>query len=177
MAQYVAFIRGVSPTNPAMSNKKLREVFVSLGFENVRTVLASGNILFKIRSSQMKTFETKIENALKTQLGIATIVIVRSEEQIQQMIKRDPFQGMTDVGSIRLNVTFLKNKPHTEMSFPYRSPEKTFTVLGICDGAVCSIVDLSGARTPDLMAWMEKEFGLEITTRRWNSVLKIHGSF
>ena len=175
--QYVAFFRGISPANPAMSNKKLMEVCSSFGFEKIWTVLSSGNVLFETRSSQAKTFETKIENALKKQLGLTTTVIIRSLQQIQQLVKRDPFQGMVDSGMIRLNVTFLKDKPHTDTSFPYQSSEKTFCVLGICDGAVCSIVDLAGARTPDLMIWLEKEFGSQITTRRWNTVLKILASF
>jgi hypothetical protein len=38
---------------------------------------------------------------------------------------------------------------------------------------VCSVVDLTGATTPDLMAWLEKRFGKAITTRTWKTVGRI----
>lgn len=80
---------------------------------------------------------------------------------------------MKDTPKSRLNITFLKKKPNSGILYPYRPADKTFTVLGIYDSAVCSIVDLSGARTPDLMNWHEKQFGREITTRTWRTVGRI----
>jgi hypothetical protein len=45
-------------------------------------------------------------------------------------------------------------------------------VVGMHGREVCCVVDLSGATTPDLMAWLEKQFGKEITTRTWKTVGK-----
>jgi acyl carrier protein len=41
------------------------------------------------------------------------------------------------------------------------------------DGAICSVIDLTSAKTPDLMLWLEKQFGKEITTRTWKTVERI----
>jgi hypothetical protein len=38
---------------------------------------------------------------------------------------------------------------------------------------VCSVVDLSGASSPDLMRVLDKTFGDEVTTRSWNTVERI----
>jgi hypothetical protein len=46
-------------------------------------------------------------------------------------------------------------------------------VLGIHDRIICSVVDLTRTKTPDLMRWLEKEFGREITTRTWRTVGRI----
>jgi hypothetical protein len=59
------------------------------------------------------------------------------------------------------------------MRFPYQVEEKGYTVLGMRGREVCSVVDLSGATTPDLMVWLEKEFGKAITTRTWKTVGRI----
>ncbi len=53
MVRYVALLRGMGPANPNMRGEKLRKVFEGLGFENVRTVLASGNVLFESRSRSL----------------------------------------------------------------------------------------------------------------------------
>jgi uncharacterized protein (DUF1697 family) len=46
MVKYVALLRGIAPTNPNMRNDKLRGVFEKLSFENVKTVISSGNVVF-----------------------------------------------------------------------------------------------------------------------------------
>jgi hypothetical protein len=40
-------------------------------------------------------------------------------------------------------------------------------------GAICSVIDLTGSKTPDLMVWLEKQFGKQITTRTWKTVGRI----
>jgi hypothetical protein len=42
--RYVALLRGIMPTNPNMKGEKLKAVFEGLGFSNVHTVIASGNV-------------------------------------------------------------------------------------------------------------------------------------
>ncbi|MGH2757636.1 MAG: DUF1697 domain-containing protein [Actinomycetota bacterium] len=54
MGRFVALLRGIGPLNPNMRNEKLREVFVGLGFENVRTVITTGNVLFDSPSSAIR---------------------------------------------------------------------------------------------------------------------------
>ena len=44
MPRYAALIRGVSPMNCSMP--KLKKAFEASGFGDVRTVLASGNVVF-----------------------------------------------------------------------------------------------------------------------------------
>ena len=47
MAKYVALLRGITPSNPKLRNEKLRNVFESLGYKNVVSVISSGNIIFE----------------------------------------------------------------------------------------------------------------------------------
>jgi uncharacterized protein (DUF1697 family) len=64
MQTYVALLRGITPTNPNMSNAKLRNVFESLGYSNVRSVISSGNILFDASALTPRDAEYSIEQAL-----------------------------------------------------------------------------------------------------------------
>jgi uncharacterized protein (DUF1697 family) len=50
---------------------------------------------------------------------------------------------------------------------------RDYTLLGMVDGAICSVIDLTSSQTPDLMLWLEKKFGKEITTRTWKTVERI----
>jgi len=92
---------------------------------------------------------------------------------LQELVDKNPFRGIEDTPKSRLNVTFLKNPPKAKLKFPYRAENKTYELLGLYDRAICSVIDLTGAKTPDLMSWLEKQFGKEITTRTWKTVGRI----
>jgi uncharacterized protein (DUF1697 family) len=173
MTRYVALLRGIAPTNPNMRNDKLRGVFENLGLENVKTVISSGNVIFESPSRSVKKLEETIEATLPEELGFKSTTIIRSQGQIQKLVDEDPFRGMTHSQTSSLNVTFLKKKRSTEIKFPHKIDNRDYELLGMYDGAICSVIDLTSAKTPDLMIWLEKQFGKEITTRTWKTVERI----
>lgn len=172
MTKYVVLLRGIGPMNPNMRNDKLRGVLEGLGFTNVQSVISTGNLIFE-SDTDHKTLEATIERAWPEQLGFTSMTIIRSRQDLQSFIDKNPFKGIEDAPNSRLNITFLKNKPITDLKFPYYNENKGYTVLGIEDQVVYTVIDLSGAKTPDLMAWLEKQFGKEITTRTWKTIHRI----
>lgn len=173
MAKYVALLRGIAPTNPNMRNDRLRSVFEKLGFENVKTVISSGNVIFESPSRSISALEESIERALPEELGFSSTTIIRSRGQIQKLVDQNPFQGMEHSQKTSLNVTFLKRKTKIDLKFPYPVDHRDYALLGMYDGAICSVIDLTSMKTPDLMIWLEKKFGKEITTRTWKTVERI----
>jgi len=173
MTRYVALLRGIAPTNPNMRNDKLRGVFENLGFSNVKTVISSGNVIFESPSRSVKKLEEIIETALPEQLGFTSTTIIRSQGQLQRLVDKNPFKGMEHSQTSSLNVTFLKKKRRTDIKFPHKIDHRDYELLGMYDGAICSVIDLTSAKTPDLMVWLEKKLGKEITTRTWKTVERI----
>ncbi len=173
MTKYAALLRGIGPSNPNMRNEKLRGVFEDIGFQNVQTVISSGNVLFESQSSNVNELEAIIEKTLPEQLGFTSTTIICSKEELEALVSKKPFKGLKDTPESKLNVTFLKDKPNTEIEFPYYAENNGYIVLGVYDRVICSVVDLTRTKTPDLMRWLEKEFGKEITTRTWKTVNRI----
>lgn len=171
--KYAALLRGIMPSNPNARNEKLRGVFQSLGFANVQTVISSGNVLFETHSKDAPALETTIEKALSAQLGIRGAAIIRSREQLQKFVEADPFRGFEDSVKFRRNVTFLKTAPRLKLKFPCAGYNQSCQLVAMHDRAICSVIDVTGAGTPELMSWLEKQFGKEITTRTWQTVEKI----
>ncbi|MGH2746893.1 MAG: DUF1697 domain-containing protein [Actinomycetota bacterium] len=171
--KYAALLRGIGPSNPNMRNEKLRGVFQKLGFHDVQTVISSGNVLFESPSKDTKALETAIEEAIQRQLGFTSTTIIRSHQQLRRLVGSNLFEGIEDSPTTRLNVTFQKEKRRTNLQFPYRAEKRGYTVVGTHGREVFSVVDLTGASTSDLMAWLEKQFGKTITTRTWKTVGRI----
>ena len=151
MTTYVALLRGIMPMNPNMKGEKLRRVFESLGFKRVATVIASGNVVFDSPSSDVSALEVKIEKALPAQLGFASTTIIRSEEELGRLIKKNPFKGVKDERPNYLIVTFFKDRKKE----------------------VCTVLDMRHEDTPKFMNKLEKEHSRAITTRTWKTVGRI----
>ncbi len=160
-----------------MRNENLRAVFMRLGFANVRTVINSGNVLFETNTRNVHALEDAVEKALPEQLGFTSTVIVRSRKELQALADKNPFQGYRDTPKSRLNVTFLKKPPAGKIKLPFRAEKKTYELLSMQSGGICSVIDTTTGRTPELMLWMEKQFGKEITTRTWKTVGRILAKF
>ena len=151
MAKYVALLRGIMPMNPNMRNEKLRNTFEVLGFSNVQTVIASGNVLFETKSSAIPKLEKTIEEAMAKHLGFKSSVFIRSKNELESIIKKDPFKGGIHGRKTYLIVTFLKKKPKE----------------------IFNTINLEVVKTPDFMVQIEKKHGKENTTRTWKTIEKI----
>jgi uncharacterized protein (DUF1697 family) len=168
MTKYVAFPRGINAGH-AMKMEELRGVFESLGHERVKTVLASGNVLFESRKTSEASLTKELEKALEARFGARIPVVLRTRAELERLADADPFGSVEVTPKTRPYVTFLKAKPGRR-----KLPTGTgYEVLGIVERTVCSVVDLSGATSPDLMRVLDKEFGTDVTTRGWNTVEKV----
>lgn len=159
-----------------MRGEQLRKVFESLGFQNVVTVLGSGNVVFRddVTASAAER-ETQIQAALQDQLGIGGGTVLRTREALSGLAARRPFGDREHGKTSYLTVTFLKEPPE-EMPDPLPVPDSSAVELLGWDNdaeALLSVVDTSRAKTPDHMRWLERHFGRDITTRTWNTVHRI----
>ncbi len=61
MPRYVALLRGVSPSNCKMP--ELKACFQAAGFDDVRTILSSGNVAFSAPEAALAALEQQAEDA------------------------------------------------------------------------------------------------------------------
>lgn len=175
MSHYVAFLRGINVGghNP-VPMATLKKLFESLRFINVRTLLASGNVVFDAPSNNTDVLVKKIEDSLKNKFGFEIGVIVRTIEELHRLSESQPFKGINVTPQTRLYVTFLSEKSKGDLKIPYASPDKSFRILSASAREVYSVAVLvPTSRTVDLMSILEKEFGHTVTTRNWNTIGRI----
>src|SRR5512144_1901388 len=109
MPRYAAFLRGVSPMNAKMP--ELKRAFEGAGFGEVRTVLGSGNVVFNARSASDAALQRKAEAALEEHLGRAFLTIIRSVEELRELLATDPFAAYRLSPASKRIVTFLRAAP------------------------------------------------------------------
>lgn len=173
MAKYVALLRGIGPGNPNMHQSKLCGVLENIGFSNVKGVISSGNVVFDSDLTDIKALETVTEEAWPKQLGFRSTTIVRSQAQLKKLVKADPFADLVHGRSSYLLVTFFKSPTKVTHKFPYTPPGKPYKLIGTLDNTLFTVTDNTVVKTTDLMTWLEKEFGKEITSRTWLTIHRI----
>jgi uncharacterized protein (DUF1697 family) len=171
MPRYIALLRGVNVGGRTVKMDKLRAVLTALGFDDVETLIASGNVLFRSPSRGDAALEKKIEAALAEAFGFAVKTMVRSAAEMQRIAALEPFGRLGD--SDTLHVAFLHSPPpkdglakvlalrdaNTDMTLDGR--ELYFKVTGRFSDSVAF-------RSP-----IEKLLGVAMTVRNANTVRKL----
>ncbi len=165
MPIYAALIRGIGPGDSRKSNEKLRGVLEDLGFTNVRSVISSGNIIFESDETDAHKVEDMVEAAWPEALGFDATTIVRNQAQLQKVMDAGFFDGMTHAKGSYLLLTFLKKPAKPDFDIPYKPADKPYEIVGNKDNVLFTVTDNTAMKTTDLMGWLERQFGKEITSR------------
>lgn len=168
MARYAAFLRGVTPTNARMP--ALKACFEAAGFDDVKTLLSSGNVVFATRASSEKSLERRIEAAIRDHLGQEFMTIVRAEGALQMILGSDPYKGFRLGPDAKRVVTFLRKAPTSRLKLPIESDGARILCIR---GAEVFTAYLPNPRGPVFMTLIERTFGKDVTTRTWDTIGKV----
>jgi len=166
MTRYAAFLRGVMPTNASMA--ALRAAFEAAGFKEVKTVLASGNVVFDSRATAIPVLEKKVEAAIEKGLGRRFLAIVRPVEELRRMLDHAPYLGRAHPSANRI-VTFVRGP----VAAPELPIERDGATLLHFDKDVLFSAYLPTPKGPVFMALIEKAVGKDQTTRTWQTIEKV----
>ena len=131
MTKYVAFLRAINVGGHAIIKMTdLKQVFESLGLENVQTYIQSGNVIFETTEADTASLENLIEDQVEKAMGHKTRLFVRTIQEVQSIAKKSP---LTATGAETVFVGFLKEKPDKKLQealLAFRSDADDFAVKG-----------------------------------------------
>lgn len=111
MTKYVAFLRAINVGGHTVKMEHLNKLFVELGFSNVETFIASGNVIFETTAKNTAVLEKKIEAHLEKSLGYEVDTFLRTIQEVAEIEKRSPFMAKKKEDSVY--VAFLHETPNT----------------------------------------------------------------
>jgi uncharacterized protein (DUF1697 family) len=107
--RYIAFLRAINVGGRVVKMDRLREIFESLGFADVATFIASGNVAFTSRDTNTRSLERDIEKVLLAALGYEVETFVRTPAELAAAIDHDPFEEPAEDHTLLLG--FLSTPP------------------------------------------------------------------
>lgn len=172
--KYVAFLRGINVGgHHKVPMAELKMEMGQMKFDNVVTLLNSGNILFDGNTETLANIEKRISERLEKTFGFAVPTLVRNVDLIYDLLNEDPFKEVEVTKDIRLYVSFIRTDTVSHPQLPYTSEDGSFSIIKIIDKTIISVLDLSIAGTPQAMEVIERFYGKDITTRNWNTIKRI----
>ena len=110
MAHYVALLRAINVGGHVVAMERLRSVFEACTLQNVRTFIASGNVIFESPAKNAATLEIAIERALRKALGYEVVTFLRTPAEMISAAAHDPFDADSIEGA-SVYVAFAKTEP------------------------------------------------------------------
>lgn len=169
---YAAFLRGINVGGRRVTGEQLCAPLVAMGFEQVASFLASGNLTFV--TADAGVLETRIENALRAALGFEVEVVVRSAAEVAEVAGCQPFPAeLIEATAGKLQVTFLRDQPDptsVEAAVAQSTDQDRLTVIG----RQWYWLPTAGISTSTLdVTAIERALGRG-TTRTLNTVTRLH---
>lgn len=173
MTTQIALLRAVNVGGIKVSMADLRDLLANLAFQDVRTLLNSGNAVFRSNRTTRADLERLLEAEFAKRAGRPTEFFVRTAAEWKSIIGRNPMtdEARSDPGHLLLVV--LKRAPSNQEVDALRAaivgPE---TVEA--DGEQVYIYYPAGVGQSKLTAKLiEKKLGSPGTGRNWNTVVKL----
>jgi uncharacterized protein (DUF1697 family) len=109
--RYVALLRAVNVGGRKVTMKELREAAEKAGFENCRTLIASGNLVFDAKKATDARIEADLEAIIEKTFGLFSEVMVRNPTEWAAILKANPFPKKAKDDPAHLVVMICKDKP------------------------------------------------------------------
>ncbi len=173
--KYVAFLRGINVGgNKKVSMSDLKNIFESLGFQNVSTYINSGNVIFEAEATTdkvSKQIKTTLEKNFEPALGPIKVLVV-SHTQLKTIARKAPKGFGQEPAKYYSDVIFLIDvtadeafgtfEPHPEVDAVWKGP------------GVVYFRRLSAERTRSRMSKIVgKPIYKNMTIRSWNTTTKL----
>jgi uncharacterized protein (DUF1697 family) len=170
--KYAAFLRGINVggrTSIKMEN--LRACFAALGFEQVKTYIQSGNVVFETGKTDDEKLAAKIEAAVEEEF-FKTPVMVRSFDELREIVASNPFAGEEFEDKL-FHVVFLREKLPDEKAARLLSNNRSEETFAVRDREVYCLLKRGVADSLLGKKYIDNKLKTPATARNWRTLNRI----
>lgn len=174
MPTRIALLRSVNVVGKnTIRMPELARAFEKGGFENVRTYIQSGNVIFDTAEESCDILAGRIKELVTEQFGLTLQLLVITPQELSEIVSHNPFTERTGIDTARLHVTFLDREADSEKAeklLSYNYPPDEIIIGSRIVYVHCP--DGYG-RTKYTNTFVEKKLGVNATSRNWNTCQKL----
>lgn len=167
MPRYVAFLRAINVGGHVVRMTDLRKYIEELGFSNVSTFIASGQVIFETRNSDPAKLEAKIEKHLRARLGYDVATFIRTLDELEQIGQFARNDGVT------LYVALTREPPSKAALQKLAAYNNDIDELVVNGREVYWYARRKMSESKFTGALLEKAIGMPATLRNINTIQRI----
>jgi uncharacterized protein (DUF1697 family) len=172
---YLSMLRGINVGgNKRIKMETLRQSFKALGFQQVKTFIQSGNVVFTTAAMSPQKLSQQIEVKLLADFGFPVPVVSRTADELRKTIDDNPFLTERGVDPEKLHVMFLSNA----VSLSSLKKLKELTVspdrFHGSDTKIYLHLPNGVAESKLMKAPLDRILSVITTTRNWKTVNSLH---
>ena len=173
MSRFIAFLRAVNVGGRTVRMDELCTLFEALGFAEVETFIASGNVIFGSRARDMVALERKIEARLQQLLGYEVKTFVRSDAEVAAIAQYQPFDAARMKSAAALNIAFLAEPLTGEAQQALHKLRTDIDEFHVRGREIYWLCRKKQSESTFSNAVLEKTLKLRATLRGMNTLLKL----
>ncbi len=175
--RYIAFLRAINVGGHTVTMAVLKREFEALGFRDVETFIASGNVIFSSRSGDEAALVRKIERRLQSSLGYEVATFLRTPADVGEIARGEPFPRAAMQAAAALNIGFLDAPlpgPTRKVLASLETDIDSFTAVGRELYWMCQERQ-SGSKVSNVA--LEKALKVRCTMRGMNTIVRLAARF
>ncbi len=171
MNLYIGLLRGVNVGgNNKLKMDVLRALCAELGFEDPRTYLQSGNVVFGSAKTDAAGVAHSLERAIEARCGFHSDVVLRTAAEMRAVVERNPFAARADVEPAKLAVSFLAADPGAEAWARVEALKVEPEEMHHTAREMYVYFPNGQGRTKFPFAAVDRALKIPLTARNWNTV-------
>jgi uncharacterized protein (DUF1697 family) len=172
VTRVAALLQGVNlGGNRRVPMPELRELLAGLGYEDVSTYAASGNVLLS-SSVPSGRLERRLTEQISAWAGAEVPVLVRTHAELAAVADRDPFGAVAD-NPARYQVSFMAEPPAAEVVRELEKADLGSELVAVHGREIYAWHPEGIGRSQVAGLLTAKRLGVTVTARNWNTVTKL----
>ncbi|HLT24046.1 MAG TPA: DUF1697 domain-containing protein [Ignavibacteria bacterium] len=173
--KYIAFLRGINVGgSKKIIMKELAAAFTDAGYEDVKTYIQSGNVLFSTVKKSPSSLEKDASALIKKSFGHDVEIMVRTGKEMNDIIKAAPFKKKDIDSGKLLYITMLKEKLTVENVKLLKSLTNPQEIFHYHNKEIYTIRDPKVSYDKAVLGTFDKKLKVSTTTRNWNVMNKLN---
>jgi uncharacterized protein (DUF1697 family) len=177
MPRFIAFLRAINVGGHNVKMEELRALFESLGFLNVETFIASGNVIFEAETENVRDLQKRIEAYLNKSLGYEVASFIRTASEIAEIARYKPFDKSKLETAQAFNVAFLAEPMSDEAKKALMDLSTEIDEFHIRGCEVYWLCRKKQSESTFSNSVFERKLKMQTTLRGWNTVLKLAAKY
>jgi len=174
MTIYISLLRGINVGgNKKIKMADLRNLYETLGFTDVKSLLQSGNVVFKSDETDQAELAAKIEGAIEQTFGFHSQIFILTVDNLKAIVSGHPFSEQQLEEPKKIMVFFLERIPRESEIASLREAHTGPEEMTFKGQVMYAFYPNGMGRSKLDNALIDRKLKISATARNWNTTNKL----